>query len=59
MIKLEIHYEARCKHCSMHKVLKRKTYCTKDIQKPKTFAKIINEGRPIRLKDRACKDFKL
>lgn len=54
-----IHYEAKCKHCSNCITLSRKTYCTRDIPEPKTFGKVKGEGYRIRLKDKACKHFKL
>ena len=59
MTVITITYEAKCKHCRNCATINRKTYCTKNIQEPKTTATVIKEGIPIRQKDKACKDFKL
>jgi len=59
MTVITITYEARCKHCQNCETHHRKTYCTKNIQEPKTTDKVTKEGIPIRQKDKACKDFKL
>ena len=44
MSKVEIIYEAKCKHCKFRETLNRKTKCLK-------------HSKLIRIKDLACKDF--
>ena len=43
---LEIKYDAKCKHCKFRETSNRKTKCLKS-------------GNVIRIKDKACNDFKL
>lgn len=43
MTVIEIHYEAKCKHCKECYTLRRKTYCTKDMQVPKTTKKVYEQ----------------
>lgn len=53
MAVIEIFFEAKCKHCRLHEVIDRRTYCTKHLE-DKSWGNVKKNGKPIRLKDKAC-----
>ena len=57
-------YPARCKHCSFCRTIRRRTYCTVQINgdEPRRILPpgVVQEaGKPIRQRDLACKQFKI
>lgn len=57
-------YPARCKHCAFCRTIRRRTYCTHSLNQDNPLRVIprdavTKDGKPIRQRDLACKDFKI